>query len=93
MQGDIVTIPDITLENLVCPADLYCYETLSPDSEPEEEHYYKVDSKCHTCGARLRVCVVASGTAIRALQLLLLQDLHLLCPSCAKSICHHGRAT
>ncbi|ADO63738.1 E7 [Human papillomavirus 148] len=93
MQGDIVTLPDIELESLVIPANLICNETLSPDVEPEEEQTYKVDSQCHTCGARLRVCVVASYTAIRRLQLLLLEDLHLLCPHCARALCENGRAT
>ena len=93
MQGELVTIPDIVLETLVTPANLLCNETLSPDEEPEEEQNYKVDSKCHTCGARLRVCVVATYSAIRTLQLLLFQDLHLLCPSCARALCQHGRST
>lgn len=93
MQGDFVTLPDIELESLIIPANLICNETLSPDVEPEEEQTYKVDSKCHTCGAGLRVCVVASDTAIRRLQLLLLEDLHLLCPRCARALCENGRAT
>jgi len=93
MQGELVTIPDIVLETLVTPANLLCNETLSPDEEPEEEQIYKVDSHCHTCGAGLRVCTVASEIAIRRLQVLLLQDLHFLCPRCARALCNHGRSS
>lgn len=96
MQGDVATLPDIILESLVLPLNLLCNEpneSLSTDEEPEEEQFYKVDSVCHTCGARLRVCVVASTFAIHTLHSLLLQELHLLCPKCAKQICHHGRAS
>ena len=78
MQGSVTTIPDIVLDTLVLPANLVCDESLSPDVEPEEEQIYKVDSICHTCG-------------IRRLQTLLLADLHFLCPSCARALCHHGR--
>lgn len=91
MQGSVTTIPDIVLDTLVLPANLVCDESLSPDVEPEEEQIYKVDSICHTCGTRLRVCTIASVTAIRRLQTLLLADLHFLCPSCARALCHHGR--
>ena len=91
MRGEIATIPDIVLESLVLPANLVCNESLSPDEEPEEEQYYKVDSACHNCGARLRVCVVASAVAIRKLQLLLLSDLNFLCPTCARQLCENGR--
>lgn len=93
MRGDYATIPDIVLETLVLPANLVCNESLSPDEEQqeEEEQNYKVDSVCHNCGARLRVVVVASVVAIRKFQTLLLGDLHLLCPTCARAICHHGR--
>nr|AYA94574.1 MAG: E7 protein [Human papillomavirus] len=91
MRGDKATIPDIELEPLVLSANLICDESLSPDDAPEEEQNYKVDSVCHTCGARLRVCVLASVFAIRQLQTLLLSDLHFLCPSCARKLLHHGR--
>lgn len=91
MRGEYVTIPDIVLESLILPANLVCNESLSPDEEPEEEHNYKVDSTCYRCGARLRVCVAATTVAIRKLQLLLLSDLHLLCPPCAREVCENGR--
>lgn len=93
MRGEVATIPDIVLDTLVLPANLLSNESLSPAEELEEEQIYKVDSVCHCCGARLRVCVSASVTAIRTLQVLLLRDLHLLCPSCARELCHHGRTS
>lgn len=91
MRGVCATIPDIVLESLVLPADLICNESLSPDEELEEEQNYKVDSVCHKCGARLRVCVAASTVAIRRLQTLLLGDLHFFCPTCARQLCENGR--
>lgn len=90
MRGEKATIPDIELEPLVLPANLICNESLSLDDEPEEEQNYKVDTLCHTCGARLRVCVLASVFAIRQLQTLLLGDLHFLCPTCARKLLRHG---
>lgn len=93
MQGDVATLPDIILESLIFPANLECAESLSPDSDAEEEQVYKVDTNCHTCGAGLRICVVASSFAIRSLHTLLLRDLNLLCPHCVRSLCHHGRST
>ena len=92
MQGEVTTIQDIVLESLVIPANLVCNESLSPDEEAEEESLYKVDSICHSCGAGLRICVVASSFAIRRLHTLLLGDLHLLCPHCVRSLCQHGRS-
>ena len=91
MRGVCATIPDIVLERLVLPANLVCNESLSPDEEPEEEHNYTVDSICHNCGARLRVCVAASAAAIRKLQTLLLSELQFVCPTCARQLCNNGR--
>nr|AEX31172.1 E7 protein [Human papillomavirus] len=93
MRGEVATIPDIVLDTLVLPANLLTNESLSPAEEVEEEQIYKVDSVCHCCGARLRVCVSASVFAIRTLQALLLRDLHLLCPHCARELCRHGRTS
>lgn len=90
MRGEIATIPDIVLEALVLPANIICDESLSLDEQPEEEQSYKIDTICHCCGVRLRVCVVASDSAIRGLQTLLLGELHLICPNCARAHCHHG---
>nr|AYA94520.1 MAG: E7 protein [Human papillomavirus] len=92
MRGDVPTIPDIVLSSLVLPANLLSNESLSPDEEPEEEQSYRVDTLCYNCEARLRVVVVASEEAIRSLQQLLLRELHFLCPTCARTRCHHGRS-
>ncbi|ATQ38367.1 E7 [Gammapapillomavirus 12] len=90
MRGDIATIPDIVLDSLVCPANLNCDESLSPDVEAEEERY-KIDTYCLSCSARLRLYVEASSFAIRTLQHLLLTELKLICPGCARNNQQHGR--
>ncbi|ADQ85965.1 E7 [Human papillomavirus 132] len=91
MRGDVATIPDIVLDTLVCPDNLYCDESLPPDVEPEEERY-KIDTYCFDCSARLRLYVVASSFGIRSFQHLLLTTLHLTCPGCARRNIQHGRS-
>nr|AYA94345.1 MAG: E7 protein [Human papillomavirus] len=89
MRGETATIPDIVLDSLVCPDNLFCDESLSPDAEPEEERY-KIDTYCTSCSARLRLYVEASEFGIRSFQQLLLTELKLVCPGCARNH-HHGR--
>nr|QAB13942.1 MAG: E7 protein [Human papillomavirus] len=92
MRGTHATIPDVILDTLVLPANLLSNEeSLSLDEEPEEEQFYRVDTFCHSCEARLRVCVVASTSGIHTLQILLIRELRLLCPSCSRNLCQHGR--
>ncbi|ADE45483.1 E7 [Human papillomavirus 127] len=96
MRGEAPTLPDVVLDTLVLPANLLSNESLneslSPDEEPEEEQVFRVDSDCHFCRTSLRLCVVASDEAIRQLQVLLVGNLRLLCPGCARNLCgHHGR--
>lgn len=95
MIGRQPTLQDIELdlETLVEPVNLYCEESLSPDSEGEEEDVeviYRVDTYCD-CGTAVRLIVTASDAALRQLQQLLLQDLQIVCPPCARAIFQNGR--
>ncbi|AUT11890.1 E7 [Leptonychotes weddellii papillomavirus 2] len=83
----------INLHELVIPENLLSGEELSPNWEEEEEprNPYKVTCSCVSCGASLRLAVVATNPAIRGLQTLLLGDLSILCAQCAKSTLRHGR--
>lgn len=95
MIGNKPTLNDIELdlEELVEPVNLYCEETLSPDSEGEEvepQVVYKVETECE-CGTALRLVVAATGAAIRTLHLLLTEELQIVCPQCARRIFRNGR--
>lgn len=98
MRGDAPTLKDIELrlEELILPQSLICdeeLESLSPDDLPEEEALtpFKVDSTCHTCNTGVRIVVVASAGAIRALEQLLVTNLSIVCPECARTVVRHGR--
>nr|AYA94108.1 MAG: E7 protein [Human papillomavirus] len=95
MIGQKPTVNDIELDlqSLVIPDNLMCSESLSPDCEGEEvEHTpYRVDTSCHSCGTGVRLCVYSTGSAIRQLQELLISELNLFCPPCARNLFHHGR--
>nr|AYA93518.1 MAG: E7 protein [Human papillomavirus] len=90
-SGDI----ELDLESLVLPENLLSNESLSPDTEGQAEEVeqapYTVDTSCKSCGAGVRICVVASRLAILTLQTLLTLELSLLCPSCSRSVVRHGR--
>nr|AYA93746.1 MAG: E7 protein [Human papillomavirus] len=90
-SGDI----ELDLEALVLPENLLSNESLSPDTEGQAEEVeqapYTIDSTCHSCGARVRICVVATRRAILSLQELLTEELLLLCPSCSRSVVRNGR--
>lgn len=95
MIGKAPTINDIELdlEELVEPISLYCEESLSPDTEGEEEDVeviYRVDSYCE-CGAAVRLVITASDSALRTLQQLLTEDLTIVCPTCARNLVQNGR--
>lgn len=97
MRGPDVDVGDVELhlESLVLPQNLLSNESLSPDSEGQAEEVeqvpYRVDTYCKACGTGVRVCVVASRFAILTFQQLLSQELSLLCPSCSRIHCRHGR--
>lgn len=78
---------DLDLQELVIPQNLLSEESLSPDTEGEEEvelFPYRVDSYC-SCGTGVRACVLASRAAISTLQLLLSEELRFICPACVKA--------
>nr|AYA94567.1 MAG: E7 protein [Human papillomavirus] len=95
MIGKEPTVNDIELDlrALVLPDNLLCNESLSPDTEGQEEEHvpYRVDTCCNSCGAGVRLCVFSTSTAIRTLEQLLLSELNLFCPPCAKNLFQHGR--
>nr|AYA93525.1 MAG: E7 protein [Human papillomavirus] len=98
MRGNSPTVDNIELdlEPLVLPANLLSNESLSSDEELEEEHDcspFQIDSYCHSCQRRIRVCVVARAGAIQSLEVhLLSSNLSFLCASCSKTILQHGRS-
>nr|AXU25204.1 E7 protein [Human papillomavirus] len=96
MRGEKPTLQDFTLEfeEQVLPANLLSEETLSSDADPEEEEQqpYTVDTYCHQCNTGVRIVVVATTAAVRTLQLLLLQELAIVCAGCAKQRFRHGRS-
>lgn len=93
MIGNKPTLQDIVLEcqDEVIPISLECEESLSPDTEGEEEELEKfnIDTHC-SCGARVCIIVEATPSAIRTLHLLLRQELSVVCPRCADDLLRHG---
>lgn len=67
-------------------------ESLSPDSvaEEEEERFYTIETTC-SCGNATRFMVQASQQSLRSLQVLLLQDLKVICFLCEQIVREHGR--
>lgn len=96
MRGNNPTIKDIELDlhDLVIPANLIANESLSPDDLPEEEQQlpFKIDCSCGTCGAGVRLAVLATQIGISTLQHLLTSDLSIICPRCFRGHFHHGRS-
>lgn len=95
MIGKEPNIRDIELQlsDLVEPVSLICEETLSPDSDPEEEEereIYRVETECN-CGRAISVLIQATKAAVRTFQLLLFQELRVYCPVCATDIIRNGR--
>ena len=96
MIGERPTIRDINvnLEELVLPDKLLWSESLSPDSEPEEERdLYSIDTCCNFCHCRIRVVVFATGSAITLFEQLLFGQLSFLCPRCSRGTSQHGRTS
>nr|AYA94219.1 MAG: E7 protein [Human papillomavirus] len=97
MIGQNVNIRDIELdlESLVLPNNLLSNESLSPDTEGEEQEVeqepFSIVTSCRSCGAGVRICVFATRFAISTLQQLLILELSLLCPTCSRIHCRHGR--
>ena len=85
---------NIELEDLVLPQNLIAEESLSPDVDPEEEEQkpYWVDTRCGTCTASVRVCILATSAAVCTLQILLQRELSIVCTRCSKGR-QHGRST
>lgn len=98
MIGHNVNIRDIELDldALVLPENLLSNESLSPDSEGQEEEVeqepFRIDTYCRSCGASVRFFVAATRTAITTLQQLLLLELSLFCPTCGRIQFRDGRS-
>lgn len=82
----------VELEEEVAPISLECEESLSPDTEGEEEELenYNIFTEC-PCGASVCIVVEATPGAARTLHLLLHQELKVVCISCAEGLLRHGR--
>lgn len=99
MRGNNPTVEgvELELEPLVLPANLLSNESLSLDDEPEEEQVspFQIDTYCHSCNTRIRICVVSQPGAIRSLELSLLSsNLSFVCASCSRNLLQqHGRNT
>nr|AYA94399.1 MAG: E7 protein [Human papillomavirus] len=95
MIGNTPTINDIELDlqSLVLPDNLLCSESLSPDTEGQEEERapYRVETLCKSCERGVRLCVYSTREAIHILQEILISELSLFCPACSKNLFHHGR--
>lgn len=84
---------NINLEDLVLPENLLSEESLSPDVDPEEEERqpFRVDTCCGTCNASVRVCIIATSSAVCLLRVLLQGELAIVCTGCSKGRLRHGR--
>nr|AYA93635.1 MAG: E7 protein [Human papillomavirus] len=95
MIGKEPTINDIELEldRLVLPDNLLCNESLSPDTEGQEEERapYRVETYCKGCETGVRLCVYSTRAAIDILQQILISELSLFCPTCSRNLFRHGR--
>ncbi|AUT11912.1 E7 [Leptonychotes weddellii papillomavirus 3] len=93
MIGTEPTLKDIVLGEQPVPADdLWCYEELPPEeAERSDQAPYRVHASCGFCGRGIELVVLSSRVAIRTLQHLLLENLDIVCPDCARTrALHHG---
>lgn len=95
MRGDRPTVKqlDIDLEELVLPINLLSDEQLPVEEEVEVElkEPFRVSTCCGICHTNVRLFVLATTPAIRGLEQLLLEDLNVVCVSCAKKESKNGR--
>nr|AYA93491.1 MAG: E7 protein [Human papillomavirus] len=96
MIGKEPTINDIELDldRLVLPDNLLCSESLSPDTEGQEEERapYRIETCCKGCETGVRLCVYSTREAIQTLQQILISDLSLFCPACSRNLFRDGRS-
>lgn len=94
MIGEKPSLQDIVLdlEEEVTPINLECEESLSADTEGEEEELEKfnITTEC-SCGTSVCIIVEATSAAIRTVHLLLQQELKVYCHLCAEDLLRHGR--
>uniref|UniRef100_A0AAU7E2C1 Protein E7 n=1 Tax=Mops bat papillomavirus TaxID=3141892 RepID=A0AAU7E2C1_9PAPI len=88
MIGKQATLQEIVLQEQPEPVSLNCHESL--DEEELNTLPYKIDLHCLFCLRVLRIAVHCTSGGIRALQTLLLQDLHVVCTKCAKDRRYYG---
>lgn len=90
MIGPPIREVELELQSMQ-PASVFC-ESLSPDSiaEEEEELFYAVETHC-SCGNVVKLMVQATHQSLRGLQILLLQDLKIVCFLCEQIVREHGR--
>lgn len=85
LQPDAENI-ELNFHDLVLPQNLLAQESLSPDVDPEEEErqQFWVDSSCGTCNASVRLCILATSSAVCTLRVLLQGELGFICIKCSK---------
>ncbi|AKE50903.1 E7 [Trichechus manatus latirostris papillomavirus 4] len=94
MHGVTATLQDIVLYEYPephRPVDLHCDEEVAySDLDEEEESVsvlqtpYRVLVECGFCRRPVRIVVVSTGGGIHRLHQLLLENLQLICPVCAR---------
>lgn len=95
MIGKQPTLKDVelNLEELVLPVNLLSDEGVPSDDDvtEEEQRLYRVDTSCAHCEAGVRLVVYSSEPGIHRLYQLLLDDIGIVCPGCARNATQHGR--
>uniref|UniRef100_A0AAU7E3Q7 Protein E7 n=1 Tax=Mops bat papillomavirus TaxID=3141892 RepID=A0AAU7E3Q7_9PAPI len=89
MIGKQATLQEIVLQEPPPePVSLNCHETL--DEEEPNTLPYKIAVQCYFCLRVPRIVVHCTPGGIRALQDLLLRDLHVVCTKCALDRRYYG---
>lgn len=84
MIGQKPTLRDIVLAETADVCDLHCYEEMPP--EEEEEFLFLVTTDCCLCDNTCELELFATRATIRELEVLLLEKLRTVCPTCST---HH----
>ena len=82
-----MSLPEIILQEAPEVQDLHCYEEIIDEEEEEQEivyvEPYEVQVTCGLCEERIVFFVAGTRDSVRRLQVLLLDDLRILCRRCA----------
>nr|ART66902.1 E7 [Bat papillomavirus] len=91
MRGERIDLSDIVLqavqEQPPGQVDLNCYEIIE---EEEQRHPYRILIGCPFCQKRLRLWVIASSSYIRSFEQGLVENIDIVCHSCAQARNYNG---